>query len=103
MTPNRKNKTINYKKESKFGPWTQEEREAGRRRKDLKRVTSMTTMELLKKARGTKGALALADTELKNRALMEMARALEDRTADILAANVQDLEAARGTDRKSVV
>ena len=57
----------------------------------------MTTMELLKKARGTKGALALADTELKNRALMEMARALEDRTADILAANVQDLEAARGT------
>ena len=28
---------------------------------------------------------------------MEMARALEDRTADILAANVQDLEAARGT------
>ena len=57
----------------------------------------MTTMELLKKARGAKGALALADTELKNRALMEMARALEDRTADILAANVQDLEAARGT------
>ena len=97
MTPNRKNNTINYKKESKFGPWTQEEREAGRRRKDLKRVTSMTTMELLKKARGAKGALALADTELKNRALMEMARALEDRTADILAANVQDLEAARGT------
>ena len=74
MTPNRKNNTINYKKESKFGPWTQEEREAGRRRKDLKRVTSMTTMELLKKARGAKGALALADTELKNRALMEMAR-----------------------------
>ena len=72
MTPNRKNNTINYKKESKFGPWTQEEREAGRRRKDLKRVTSMTTMELLKKARGAKGALALADTELKNRALMEM-------------------------------
>ena len=57
----------------------------------------MTTMELLKKARGAKGAMALADTELKNRALMEMARALEDRTADILAANVQDLEAARGT------
>ena len=30
----------------------------------------MTTMELLKKARGAKGALALADTELKNRALI---------------------------------
>ena len=57
----------------------------------------MTTMELLKKARGAKGAMALADTELKNRALLEMARALEDGTADILAANEKDLEAARGT------
>ena len=57
----------------------------------------MTTMELLKKARGAKGAMALADTERKNRALLEMARALEGRTADILAANGRDLEAARGT------
>ena len=56
----------------------------------------MTTMELLKKARGAKGAMALADTERKNRALLEMARALEDRTTDILAANEKDLEAARG-------
>lgn len=54
-------------------------------------------MELLKKARGAKGAMALADTERKNRALLEMARALEGRTADILAANGRDLEAARGT------
>ncbi len=57
----------------------------------------MTTMELLKKARGAKGAMALADTERKNQALLEMARALEGRTADILAANGRDLEAARGT------
>ena len=57
----------------------------------------MTTIELLKKARGAKGAMALADTERKNRALLEMARALEGRTADILAANGRDLEAARGT------
>ena len=57
----------------------------------------MTTMELLKKARGAKGAMALADTDLKNRALLEMAKALEGRTADILAANEKDLEAARGT------
>lgn len=56
----------------------------------------MTTMELLKKARGAKGAMALADTDLKNRALLEMAKALEGRTADILAANEKDLEAARG-------
>jgi glutamate-5-semialdehyde dehydrogenase len=57
----------------------------------------MTTMELLEKARGAKGAMALADTERKNQALLEMARALEGRTADILAANGRDLEAARGT------
>jgi len=37
----------------------------------------MTTIELLKKARGAKGAMALADTERKNRALLEMARARE--------------------------
>ena len=57
----------------------------------------MTTMELLKKARSAKGAMALADTELKNRALREMAEALESHTADILNANEKDLEAARGS------
>ena len=57
----------------------------------------MTTMELLERARGAKGAMALADTETKNRALLAMADALEARQADILAANAQDLEAARGT------
>ena len=57
----------------------------------------MTTMELLERARGAKGAMALADTEMKNRALLAMADALEARQADILAANAQDLEAARGT------
>ena len=57
----------------------------------------MTTMELLAQARGAKGAMALADSEQKNRALLAMADALERRQADILAANEQDLEAARGT------
>ena len=47
----------------------------------------MTTMELLERARGAKGAMALADTETKNRALLAMADALEARQADILAAN----------------
>ena len=57
----------------------------------------MTTMELLAQARVAKGAMALADSEQKNRALLAMADALERRQGDILAANEQDLEAARGT------
>ena len=57
----------------------------------------MTTMELLERARGAKGAMALADTERKNRALLAMADALEADREAILAANAQDLEAARGT------
>ena len=57
----------------------------------------MTTMELLERARGAKGAMALADTETKNRALLAMADALEADREAILAANAQDLEAARGT------
>ena len=39
----------------------------------------MTTMELLAQARGAKGAMALADSEQKNRALLAMADALERR------------------------
>ena len=57
----------------------------------------MTTMELLERARKAKGAMALADTETKNRALLAMADALEADRETILAANAQDLEAARGT------
>ena len=57
----------------------------------------MTTQELLRRARSAKGAMALADTETKNRALRAMADALEAHTAAILAANALDLEAARGT------
>ena len=57
----------------------------------------MTTMELLQKANAAKGAMALADTRAKNRALLAMADALEGRCLDILAANAQDMEAAEGT------
>ena len=57
----------------------------------------MTTQELLQRAKGAKGAVALADTETKNRALCSMADALERHQEDILAANRLDLEAARGT------
>ena len=57
----------------------------------------MTTQELLSQAKQAKGAMALADTDTKNRALLAMADALEEHCAAILAANALDLEAARGT------
>ena len=56
----------------------------------------MTTMELLQKARGAKTAMALADTDTKNQALLAMADALEGAREDILAANEADLADAQG-------
>ena len=55
----------------------------------------MTTLEILKAAKAHAPALALADTQLKNNALLAMARALEENTQAILAANALDMEAAR--------
>ena len=57
----------------------------------------MTTQELLLQANHAKGAMALADTETKNQALLAMADALIAHESGILAANALDLEAARGT------
>lgn len=57
----------------------------------------MTTLELLEKARASKGAMSLADTETKNNALLAMADALMEHQQAILTANQADLEAARGT------
>lgn len=57
----------------------------------------MTTQEILRAAKASKGAFAAADTETRNRALEAMADALlADREA-ILAANALDLEAAQGS------
>lgn len=56
----------------------------------------MTTLELLEKARASKGAMSLADTETKNNALLAMADALMEHQQAILTANQADLEAARG-------
>ena len=57
----------------------------------------MTTQELLQRAKAAKGAMALADTGTKNRALLAMADALIDHTQPILSANGLDLIEAKGT------
>ena len=57
----------------------------------------MTTLELLRRAKEAKRAMALAGPDVKNRALSAMADGLEAHIPVILAANGQDLEAARGT------
>lgn len=56
----------------------------------------MTTMQLLCQAQGAKAAMALADSETKNRALQAMADALEAGCPEILAANGLDLADAKG-------
>ncbi len=55
----------------------------------------MTTREILIAAKQLAPVLAAADTKTKNRALDAMADALLEHTAQILAANAQDMEAAR--------
>lgn len=56
----------------------------------------MTTLEILKGAKDAAPALARLSTEQKNNALLAMADAIEAHTDDILAANAEDVEAARG-------
>ena len=56
----------------------------------------MTTLEILRRAKQAKSAMALAGPDVKNRALSAMAEALEAQAPAILAANALDVEAARG-------
>ena len=56
----------------------------------------MTTMKILEQARNAKAAAGALTAEQKDRALLAMAQALRDRQPDILAANQEDLAAARG-------
>lgn len=56
----------------------------------------MTTLEQMQAAKAVAPLLACADTQLKNRALLAMAQALLDRTADILSANAVDMAKAQG-------
>ena len=55
----------------------------------------MTTREILLTAKGCAPAVAAANTEMKNAALLAMAAALEEKAEEILAANGLDLAAAR--------
>ena len=57
----------------------------------------MTTQELLQGAKAAKSAAAALSTQEKNRLLLAMADSLVQHQADILAANDQDVEAARAT------
>ena len=56
----------------------------------------MTTLELLQKTRAAMGSIAAADAEKKNALLLAMADSLEEHCTDILAANAEDMAAARG-------
>ena len=55
----------------------------------------MTTLDILKAAKAAAPSLAAVDTQQKNRALEAMADALERDCDAILAANAQDMEAAK--------
>ena len=56
----------------------------------------MTTLELLQRTRAAWPSLAYADAERKNALLLAMADSLQENCADILAANAEDMAAARG-------
>ena len=56
----------------------------------------MTTLELLQKTRAAMGSIAAAGAEKKNALLLAMADSLETHCAEILAANAEDMAAARG-------
>ena len=57
----------------------------------------MTTREILLRAKAATATLSTLTTEQKNAALLAMADALIEDTAPILAANAQDMEAAKAT------
>lgn len=57
----------------------------------------MTTAEILEGAKRVKSSVALLSTETKNRALYAMADSLRESCGEILLANAQDMERAKGT------
>ena len=57
----------------------------------------MTTLQILNNAKAAKNSAFSLTTEIKNRALEEISKALIENTAIILSANRLDVEAAKGT------
>ncbi len=55
------------------------------------------TIDILKAAKAAKAVLCNLTTEIKNQALLKMADALEENSAQILYANAKDMENAKGT------
>ena len=56
-----------------------------------------TTLDILTAAQGARRAAATMDADIKHRALLAMAFALEQASGEILAANEKDVAQARGT------
>lgn len=56
----------------------------------------ITTLEIMKRAKAASFNISTADTETRNKALLEMALALEENSDKILIANSRDVENARG-------
>ena len=56
-----------------------------------------TTLDILTAAQGARRAAATMDADIKHRALLAMAFALEQASGEILEANAKDVAAARGT------
>lgn len=57
----------------------------------------ITTLDILKNAKKSAPELLMASTEVKNQALLLMADALINNTENILKANAQDMEKAKGS------
>ena len=55
-----------------------------------------STLDILKEAKSAKGILCSLDTKTKNDALLKMADALIENSAEILSENAKDLERAKG-------
>ncbi len=62
--------------------------------------TRTAMMALGAQARNAAAVLSTASTDVKNKALREMAAAIRARTDDLMAANARDLELAKSLDRK---
>ena len=55
-----------------------------------------TTLEIMQRAKIASASISNTDTETRNKALLNMAKALEDNTEKILRANAVDVENAKG-------